>query len=115
MRNLGSKAEEKVCLYFKKQGYLLVAKNFRLPRVLYPACGEIDLILQKSSKTVVLCEVKSRFTWRGQAIDLALSRRQLLRIKATRKALGCRYPNLYFRTLLCLYDWQADRISLFRL
>ncbi len=47
------KAEERACEYLRREGFLIVARNWRWPR------GEVDIIA-KEGKTLVFVEVKAR-------------------------------------------------------
>ena len=71
----GRRGEAAAARFYQKQGYLLLAHNYR-QRV-----GEIDLILREPDGTLVFCEVKTRqpgsLTTPAQAVTPAKQRRIL--------------------------------------
>jgi putative endonuclease len=52
---VGNKGEELACQYLKKQGYLILERNFRIRD------GEIDIIA-KDKNILVFVEVKTRYS-----------------------------------------------------
>ena len=57
--NVGSRGEELAHRYLRKQGYTVIARNWRPPQ----GGGEIDLIAwDKNQETLVFIEVKSRLS-----------------------------------------------------
>jgi putative endonuclease len=72
-KEIGNQGEDKACDYFLKQGYTLLARNFRHGK------AEIDLIFQQGT-TVVFVEVKSRASRVFQQAELAVSKDQQRRI-----------------------------------
>jgi putative endonuclease len=56
-QNLGRRGEDEAASYLKKQGYILLQRNYRCP------LGEIDIIA-KDGKTLVFAEVRARSSGR---------------------------------------------------
>ena len=73
-RKLGARGESKACKYLKRNGYKIIARNYRNP------FGEIDIIASKDGVTAFI-EVKTRQTdaygTPSQAVDAARKRRYI--------------------------------------
>ncbi len=74
--NKGKAAENLVEVYYKKQGYTILARNWTC------ASGEIDLIVQKEGK-VVFVEVKSSYSGNP---EMAIRKIDLKKLSRIRKA-----------------------------
>ena len=72
--NKGKAAENLVEVYFKKQGYTILARNWTC------ASGEIDLIVQKEDK-VVFVEVKSSYSGNPEMAMRKIDSNKLSRIR----------------------------------
>lgn len=74
----GRRGEEEVFFYLRRQGYVIVARNFRVPQ----ARGEIDLI-GWDGETLCFIEVKTRTTRDVKPAEAAVDqdkRRELSRV-----------------------------------
>ena len=73
-RALGAKGEEAAAAWYTKQGYEVVARNWRCRE------GELDLIV-RSGRTYVFCEVKTRTSTAFGAPVEAVTRDKQMRIR----------------------------------
>ena len=73
---LGNDGEEAAANYLKKQGYVICARNYRVP------VGEIDLIVNKNG-TIIFVEVKTRRSLRCGEASLAVNFRKQQKIIRT--------------------------------
>ena len=73
-RALGAKGEDVAAAWYTKQGYEVVARNWRCRE------GELDLIL-RSGRTYVFCEVKTRTSTLFGAPVEAVTRDKQMRIR----------------------------------
>jgi putative endonuclease len=75
-KQIGTIAEEKACLFLKKQGFCLIERNYHSP------FGEIDLIM-KDKDEIVFIEVRSRaYSTYGTAIESINKNKQQKVIKS---------------------------------
>ena len=72
-QNLGRRGEDEAASYLKKQGYLLLQRNYRCP------LGEIDIIA-KDGKTLVFAEVRARSSGRFGMPQESVNRNKMLKI-----------------------------------
>lgn len=72
-QNLGRRGEDEAASYLKKQGYILLQRNYRCP------LGEIDVIA-KDSKTLVFIEVRTRSSDRFGTPQESINRKKMLKI-----------------------------------
>ena len=96
----GRRGEEAAYFYLRKQGYTMVARNFRSPN----RRGEIDLIGWHED---VLCfvEVKTRTTHDVKPAEAAVDRDKRRDILAVARE--------YLRHLLASRQWRLDVISVY--
>jgi putative endonuclease len=73
-RALGTKGEDVAAAWYVKQGYEVVARNWRCRE------GELDLIV-RSGRTYVFCEVKTRTSTAFGAPVEAITRDKQMRIR----------------------------------
>ena len=73
-RALGTKGEDAAAAWYTKQGYEVVARNWRCRE------GELDLIV-RSGRTYVFCEVKTRTSTAFGAPVEAVTRDKQMRIR----------------------------------
>lgn len=73
-KKLGGRGEELTAAYFRRQGYKIIARNFRLGR------REIDLIARRKNQLVFI-EVKTRRLTKDSGWENPLGRRQTGRLR----------------------------------
>ena len=73
-RTLGTKGEDAAAAWYTKQGYEIVARNWRCRE------GELDLIV-RHGRTYVFCEVKTRTSMLFGAPVEAVTRDKQMRIR----------------------------------
>ena len=96
----GQRGEEEAYFFLRKNGYVMVARNFRSPR----CRGEIDLIGWDKD---VLCfiEVKTRTTLQVKPGEAAVDRHKRHEIAAVTRE--------YLRTLPPSCQWRFDIVSVY--
>jgi len=72
-QTLGRRGEDEAAFYLKKQGYVLLQRNYRCP------LGEIDIIA-KEGKTLVFIEVRARSSDRFGMPQESVNRNKILKI-----------------------------------
>ena len=77
-KQIGDEGEEKACLWLQKQGYEIVARNWRTRR------GEIDIIAEKGN-LLVFGEVKTLPSGDADTLSHELDERKQKRIVETAK------------------------------
>jgi putative endonuclease len=73
-RTLGARGEDVAAAWYTRQGYVVVARNWRCRE------GELDLIV-RAGRTYVFCEVKTRTSVRFGAPVEAVTRDKQMRIR----------------------------------
>jgi len=78
MNAIGKKGEEIVAQYLKKEGYVILERNWRLP------IGEIDIIAI-SEECLVFVEVKTLVNTTLESLDLLIGKHKQLKIAKVAK------------------------------
>lgn len=108
-RRLGQAGEDAAAAYLMKQGYTILARNYRSP------WGEIDLIARHQG-SVCFIEVKSREqSYYGHPLDAVDERKRKRIIRAAKAYLAENYPsqepNCRFDVVSIEEDHQISVIS----
>jgi len=96
----GRRGEEAAYFYLRRQGYVMVARNFRSPR----RRGEIDLI-GWDKKILCFIEVKTRTTRDVKPAEAAVDRDKWRELTAV--------AGEYLRHLPPACDWRFDLVSVY--
>ena len=81
----GKEGEKEAVDFFRKAGYIVLARNYRKP------WGEIDLIAAKDSE-VVFVEVKCWTSYGADSLERGIGRRKKHRIMETSKSYLLEHP-----------------------
>lgn len=92
-RNKGKAAEKLTELYYKKQGYRIISRNWSC------SYGEIDLILQKEGK-IVFVEVKSSYSGNIELAIRKIDKKKQRRIRNAAK----QWMQIEESSALCLFE-----------
>ncbi|MGN0817358.1 MAG: YraN family protein [Candidatus Coproplasma sp.] len=90
-RRLGFRGEAKAVRFLKRQGYTIVARNYRCP------CGEVDIIAEKDGELAFI-EVKTRSDISfGQPNEAVNAERRRRYVSAARYYFSGRTPDCVIR------------------
>jgi putative endonuclease len=86
-RRIGPAGEERAARYLEKEGYRVLARNYRTPR------GEIDIVAQNEER-VVFVEVKNWRALDALALEQAIDGRKQNRIRRASQVFLMDHPEL---------------------
>jgi len=101
-RALGAKGERRAAWFYRLRGYVVVARNVRLP------AGEIDLVVRRGA-TIVIAEVKSRQSLTAGEGHGAVGRTKRERMIRLGDQYAARHPGAQLRYDILSLFWTGRR------